>query len=105
MHVNYIIFGLIFLFEKANFGKKSTYILVSFILIIFLFITGFTPSVTRACVMGIMMLFSKILFRKNDLLTSISFSLILILINNPFSIYDVGLQLSYAGTLRNNTNL
>lgn len=67
-----------------------------------MFITGFTASVVRACIMGIISLFAKIIYRRVDILTSLSFSLIAILINNPYSIYDVGLLLSYSGTIRNN---
>ncbi len=49
--------------------------------------------------MGIIILFSKIVYRKQDFLTSISVSLLIILIDNPFAIKDIGLQLSYLGTI------
>lgn len=49
--------------------------------------------------MGIIMLFSKVLYRRLDILNSIALSLLIILIDNPYSIIDIGLQLSYIGTL------
>lgn len=49
--------------------------------------------------MGIIVLFAKIVYRKPDILTSISVSLLIILIDNPFAIKDIGLQLSYLGTI------
>lgn len=39
------------------------------------------------------------LFRKNDIITSLSTSLLFILIQNPFSITDIGLILSFTATL------
>lgn len=64
-----------------------------------MFITGFTASVVRAAIMGIIMIFAKVIYRKPDTINSIAVSLIIILIFNPFTINDVGLQLSYLGTL------
>ena len=45
------------------------------------------------------MIFAKIIHRKSDTLNSIALSLLIILIFNPFAIKDVGLELSYLGTL------
>ena len=98
MHVAYVIFGINIVFKMAL-GKRNTYILSIFILIFYMFITNFVPSVTRAGIMGILMLFSKIVYRKNDIYTAIAISLFLILIYNPFLILNVGLQLSYGGVL------
>lgn len=98
MHVAYVIFGINIVFKRAL-GKRNTYILSIFILIFYMFITNFAPSVTRAGIMGILMLFSKIVYRKNDIYTAIAISLFLILIYNPFLILNVGLQLSYGGVL------
>lgn len=101
MHVSYIMIIVVYVLEKAKLGKRKTYIFTSIVLFFFMFVTGFTPSVVRACIMGIIALFAKVLYRKSDLITSISFSLILILLKNPYAIYDIGLQLSYLGTIRN----
>ena len=64
-----------------------------------MFITNFSPSITRAGIMGILILFSKLIYRKNDIYTSLSISLFLILIYNPFLIQNLGLQLSYGGVV------
>ena len=98
MHVSYIILGIT-LIGKKIIGKRYTEILSIFILIFYMFITNFTPSITRAGIMGILMLLSKLIYRKNDIYTSISISLLLILIYNPFLIQNLGLQLSYGGVL------
>lgn len=103
MHVNYLVLGILFSLRKVDLGKRTIYIFTSIFLLFFMFLTGFTPSVVRACIMGILSLFAKIFYRKVDILTSISFSLCLILAYNPYSIFDIGLQLSYLGTIRHSS--
>lgn len=98
-HITYIIMGISYLLAKSKISKRTTYIITVLALILFMFLTNFSPSVVRACIMGITMLFSKILYRKLDVLTSIALSLIILLIDNPFVINDIGLQLSYLGTI------
>lgn len=98
-HITYIVIGLSFILSKSRISRKSTHGVTIIFLILFMFITRFSPSVVRACIMGIIMLFSKIIYRKLDVLNSIALSLIILLIYNPFSIKDIGLQLSYLGTI------
>ena len=93
MHVTYVILGINLAFKNLI-GKRNTNILSIFILIIYMFITNFSPSITRAGIMGIIMIFSKLIYRKNDIYTSMSISLLLILIYNPFLIKNLGLQRS-----------
>ena len=98
-HISYIIIGITFILTKSRTSKKGMYIITILSLIFFIFITNFSSSVIRACIMGIIVLFAKIVYRKPDILTSISVSLLIILIDNPFTIKDIGLQLSYLGTI------
>lgn len=98
MHIAYVVLGINLIFKNLI-GKKNTNILSILILIFYMFITNFSPSITRAGIMGIIMIFSKLIYRKNDIYTSISISLLLILIYNPFLIQNLGLQLSYVGVI------
>ena len=98
MHVAYVILG-INLILKNIIGKRNTDILSILILIFYMFITNFSPSITRAGIMGIIMIFSKLIYRKNDIYNAMSISLLLILIYNPFLIQNLGLQLSYVGVM------
>lgn len=97
-HVLYVILGINFIFSILKIPKRITYFLVDLILIFFMYLTNFTSSVVRASIMGILMTTSKIVYRKSDSMTSIAVSLIIILIYNPFSIFDIGLQLTFLGT-------
>ena len=98
MHVAYVLLGINFIFKKL-FGKKNTEIISIFILIFYMFITSFSPSIVRAGIMGIILIFSKLIYRKNDIYNTISISLFLILIYNPFLIQNLGLLLSYGGVI------
>lgn len=98
-HTAYIILGLTFILNKSKMSKKWVHLVTILSLILFMFITNFTPSVTRACFMAIIVLGDNLLYRKQDFWTSISISLLIILVINPFSINEIGLQLSYLGTI------
>lgn len=98
-HISYIVLGLTTFFRKLRITKKINYILTAILLIFYLFIIGFTASATRAVIMTIFLLLQIVFCRKQDLATTISFSLCIILFENPYKILDVGLLLSYLGTL------
>lgn len=98
MHISYLIIGIQLGLKKAI-GKKKTRIVTIIILIGYTFITGFSPSIVRAVVMGIISIGGGIVYRKSDIWNSIAISLLGILLYNPFLILNVGLQLSYLGTI------
>ena len=98
-HTSYIILGITYILTKSKISKKLTYLFTILGLILFMFITNFTTSVIRACLMSITVLGANLLHRKPDIATSISISLLLILSINPFSINEIGMQLSYLGTI------
>lgn len=98
-HISYIVLGLTTFFRKLRISKKINYILTAILLIFYLFVIDFTASATRAVIMTIFLLLQIVFCRKQDLATTISFSLCIILLENPYKILDVGLLLSYLGTL------
>ncbi len=98
MHVTYLLMGINIALKKVI-GKKLTNIISILFLIFYMCITNFSPSITRAGIMGILLLISKLVYRKNDIFTSISFSLLFILVQNPYSINNPGLQLSFGGVV------
>lgn len=98
-HISYIIVGATFIIEKMKFNKRYGKIVTIIILIFFMFVTNFSASVVRACIMGIIIMGAGFFYRKSDTITSISFSLLCILIENPFNITNIGLILSFGGTI------
>ena len=97
MNISFLIMG-VSIFNKIT-GKRNNFILAIFIIIIYMIITGFSASIYRAGIMGILMLISKIIYRKSDIWTNLSTSLLILLLTNPFLLFDIGLQLSYLGTI------
>lgn len=98
MQVTYIITGMYFVFN-FSIGKRKARIVIIMVLIIYTALTGFSKSIVRASIMGILIMGAGLFYRKNDIWTSISLSLLIMLIYNPFIITNVGMQLSYLGTI------
>lgn len=98
-HVSYIILGLTYVLQNSIIGKKNGKIVCIIFLLVFMAITNFTPSVTRACIMAVLTLFSGIIYRKSDVYTNISVAALITLIFNPYNLLDLGFQLSYGGTI------
>ncbi len=98
LHISYIVIGIQILFKRVI-GKKKTKIFTIIFLIFYCCITGFSPSIVRATVMAIITIGAEIVYRKSDIGNSIAISLFIILLYNPYLILQVGLQLSYLGTI------
>lgn len=98
MHVSFVIMFVTFVLSKLNSPKKISKLICIIFLVFFIFLTGETPSVKRACIMAILQLIAQLLYRKSDTITNLSASLLIILTSNPFSIMDVGLILSFTAT-------
>ncbi|MCL2151502.1 MAG: DNA internalization-related competence protein ComEC/Rec2 [Oscillospiraceae bacterium] len=69
------------------------------ILLFFMAMTGFTPSISRAGIMQFFLICAPLFNRESDSLTSLSASLVVLLAANPYSCASVGLQLSFATTV------
>lgn len=63
-------------------------------LLLFAGITGFSPSIVRACIMQALMILALLLNKDYDPPTALAASLLFILLGNPLSITSVSLQLS-----------
>lgn len=98
-HIAYIIIAISFALKVSRLGKTAGKIVSICILILFMLITGLTASVFRAGIMGIFIILASLFYRKSDIYTNLGLSMLIILFSNPFTIYDVGLWLSYGGTL------
>ena len=98
-HVSYILLGITSLFQFLRVHKRWGNVLVILFLLFFMMLVGFTPSVTRACIMCILTLASNIFFTKPNVYTSLAISSIIILLINPYYILDIGFQLSFGGTI------
>lgn len=81
----------------ANRRRLSAVISIA-VLLLYMCLTGLTPSVVRACIMQIFLLIAPLFYRKSDGLTSLGAALAVILLCNPFAIGSVSLLLSFSAT-------
>lgn len=98
-NVAFLVAPLAFLFKKLYIRRAVANTAIICVLVFFVFITGFEPSVVRAVIMAIVMLLGQIARRETDIFTSIAFASLLLLIYNPFNLFNIGFQLSFAATL------
>lgn len=98
-HVSYLLLGINTFFQKLKLHKRWSKIFVILFLIFFMALVDFTPSVTRACIMCILTLLAEIAFLKSDVYQNLAISSFIILLINPYTILDIGFQLSFGGTI------
>lgn len=93
LHVS-ILFSLL---HTVSFRRRSLSALLAFpTLLLFAAMTGFTPSVSRACIMSGLMMVSLLLNREYDKETALAFAGLILLLVNPLVIASVSYQLSFA---------
>lgn len=100
-HISYILLGITKVVEFLKLHKRWSNFIIIIFLIFFMALVNFTPSVTRACIMAILNLLAQVLFRKADIYQNLAISSFIILLFNPYSLLDIGFQLSFGGTIRN----
>lgn len=98
-HISYILLGITTVMEKLKFHKRWGKVLLIMFFTFFTALTGFSPSVTRSCIMVILQLLANILFRKSDTYQNLAISSFVILLVNPYTLLDIGFQLSFGGTI------
>lgn len=59
-HITYVILGITIILKKSKINKKISKVITIILLIIFILLTGATPSVTRACIMAIYIIIRKL---------------------------------------------
>jgi competence protein ComEC len=94
--ISFLLFSLFRIFRIPT--RLSCGLLMGF-LIFYAFLVEGRPSVMRATIMTLAFLLGKILWSDVNLLNTISISAFLLLVVNPFSLFHVGFQLTFAATL------
>lgn len=97
-HFSYVIL-LITYINKILKRKRLGQVITIISIILFMNITNNTASVVRAGTMSIMIILASIFHRKPDVWNNIAVSILVQMINNPYVIFDIGFQLSYAGVI------
>ena len=96
MHLSVLTGFFFFLASKSRLHYKIRNIFGILLVIIYMALTGFSPSVTRAGIMTTCVLIASTLDKKEDVATSFFLSAAIILANNPYTVYSASFLLSYA---------
>ena len=96
LHVS-VLFSILFLLLGSR--RLLTPIVGTVFLVFVAAVSGFTPSIVRACLMNGLMLFALFSGREPDGPTSLTFAVTVMLAINPLCVTSVGLQLSVASVI------
>ena len=99
MHVAIISQFIFYIFKKLKIKEKQSALFSSLAMLIFMAVVGFTPSVTRACIMAIIYFLGICISKNSDSLNSLGIAILAICAINPFASCDISLWLSFLATL------
>jgi len=98
-NVAFLLLPLAFLLKLLRIRKLFANLFLIAFLTLFVFVTGFEPSVLRAVFMASILLIAEILYREPDTYAAIALSCMILLVISPCMLFNIGFQLSYGATL------
>lgn len=102
LHVGIILLILNYLFRPvAGFSKTKLVKGIVSLLVLwsYAFITGLSPSVMRAVTMFSIVVLGEMIRKKGNIYNTLSLSALILLLYNPYMLYQVGFQLSFAAVV------
>jgi len=93
------LFGLCKPLYEEHARRWITGTLIILVLIAFAWLTGGSPSVTRAVVMASLVILAKMCHRENQMLNALFASAFLILVFRPLDLFSISFQLSFSAVL------
>lgn len=99
LNVGIVVMVLFLLLRMVPGPAGMIYGLTGIFIILYVIMTGASPSVVRAGVMSAVFLTSFIIERETDSVNSLSFAAFLLFVIDPDNIFDIGFQLSFASVL------
>jgi competence protein ComEC len=94
--INLLLFSLLRLVRMSR--RTASLVLAAFLVFYTVLVEG-SPSVLRATLMTIAVLVGRLLWKDVHVLNTIAGSAFALLLANPFCLFDIGFQLTYAATL------
>lgn len=95
LHVGIFATLIYFLFKLLRFRKGIAFCFTSFFLVAYGYLVGGSPPVVRSTVMILLYLLGRLLGREVFFLNILSLAYLLLLVWDPYSILDIGFQLSF----------
>ena len=98
-HIAIITTLLFFVLRLARVPRRISYIALIAALAFYAALVEGRASVFRAVIMTLVFLVGRLLWRNTRILNTISFSAFVLLLANPFYLFDMGFELTFAATL------
>lgn len=99
MHIALLMGAVELLLRKVEVKKGIRIVIISVLSLFFLALTGFVASAVRSVLMLFAVYLCYILYEENDSITSLFASVAVIILFSPFSVYDLGMWMSFLATL------
>ncbi len=102
LHLGMIYGLLVLLLKPFRRFRLTVFLKPLFIVVVlwgFTFIAGAVPSILRSAVMFTCIVLGESMGKRSNIYNTLAVSALVILLFNPFSLWDVGFQLSYAAVL------
>ncbi len=99
LHLSVWIMGLYGFLDQLGMKKKLNSLIGILFTLLFMLLTGLTPSVCRSGLMMLLLLVGNLFYRKTDSLNSLGFAAFILCAVNPFIVADTGFLLSFSATL------
>ena len=98
-HISLVVIGIVKILDGLSLGYRFKYLMALVALTFYCALIGFSPGILRAYIMGAMMILARIFFEQEDSKKSLLVSFIVIIVLNPYSLFDISMQLSYAAVV------
>ena len=99
LHLSVMCSGLLGVLQSMRVIPKRRYVIALVLIVLYMGMTGFSPSVMRAGVMWMIACIAQLWHARSDALTSLFVSAACICVAAPYAVFDVGLMLSVSATL------
>lgn len=98
LHVSIAALVVIYFMTKVlKLNKRIAVIPASLVLIVYLFISGFSPSAIRAVIMSVTSYVGIFLYREREMINTSAFAAFIMLLINPLYLWNTSFQLSFTG--------
>ncbi len=99
LHITVLLGSIELLLRRLYVGKGMRCVAISILSVGFLFLTGFSLSACRSVLMLYAVYVSYLFYDDHDSLTALFASITVILLFSPYSVYDLGMWMSFFATL------
>ncbi len=99
MHISLLMGALELVLRSLHVKKTIRIALISVVALFFLGLTAFAASAVRSVIMLYLVYACYIFYEENDAQTSLFVSISLIVLLSPYSVYDLGMWMSFLATL------